>query len=334
MVRVLTGAVLVVDHVAVGFPDYPRAGKKQYTRQPIERHVGGHTANAAIDLVKLGLDPAAVGVVGAIGRDDEGQFIRETFNRFGIQCFLAEYEEVPTGKNLILVPEGQDRTFILSPGANLSLAAEHVANILLDAQPEILSLRPGYTGIDGNLARVFRSAQDIGAYTLLDVIEPFAHPWSVFRSALPYLDAVHANDDEAMAVTGAASVEEAIEALLGFGVKLVLLTLGARGAIVATEQYRVEQPAFQVNVADPSGCGDAFCAGVIAKLLDRSPEQRRNLMIDDLADIVTLAQAVGAAAATAVGCTAGVSFRAVDALFDEQAERVVSETRLRLRKGR
>src|SRR3989338_736098 len=104
-IRVLTGVVLVVDHVAVGFPEYPSPGNKQYTSKPIEQHVGGHTANAAIDLVKLGASGAEVGVVGAIGRDPGGQFIEEAFDRYGIQKLLAVYPDVATGKNLILVPE-------------------------------------------------------------------------------------------------------------------------------------------------------------------------------------------------------------------------------------
>jgi fructokinase len=54
--------------------------------------------------------------------------------------------------------------------------------------------------------------------------------------------------------------------LLAAGVRLVVLTLGATGAWVLSENHELFQPADQVSVVDTVGAGDCFFAGFIAYL--------------------------------------------------------------------
>jgi sugar/nucleoside kinase (ribokinase family) len=97
-----------------------------------------------------------------------------------------------------------------------------------------------------------------------------------------------------LGLTGPAALEQAVSALIAAGPRLVV-KLGERGALCAdgTRRYLVQPP--PVTVADTTGAGDCFNAGVIAGLLSGG----------DLPSAVALGCAVGAASTRAPGGTAG-----------------------------
>lgn len=310
--QVMTLGMVVVDRLAVDLPEVPAPGKTQFTKRPIEERVGGHPHNVAVDLVKLGVDGSSVGVISAIGNDSAGSFIENVLREHGIRSFLKKVA-VPTGQDLILVPRGHDRIFSIGPGANLELDAAYVKRVFREQQPRVLSVRPGYSGIDGDIAEIL--AELSGTFVLLDIMRPFERDWSYLLSALRSVSAVHCNDMEAMNVTGADTIEAAGEVFLSHGVKLVAITNGEQGARLATSHEQVEQPAFTVDAIDPTGCGDAFCAGLLKKLLEWDMPEPAALDSTKLEELLRYGQAVGAAAATGIGCTAGVSKETVDRIL-------------------
>jgi sugar/nucleoside kinase (ribokinase family) len=157
-----------------------------------------------------------------------------------------------------------------------------------------------------------------------------SRPADLVMPALPFVDIVHCNRSEAMTVTGAPTVEAAVTNLLERGPQMVLLTAGARGAQVRTTAHTVTQPGFDVDVADATGCGDAFCAGVIGWLTDHAPTPTRatleEMTTDRLGELLAYAQAVGASAATKTGCVEGVSHQVVEGLRAAQGWRVLAAT--------
>lgn len=304
-ILVLTTGMVVVDRLAVDLPKVPIPGDVQFTPHPIEEHIGGHPANVAIDLVKLGMDPSQIGVVAAVGKDSAGSFITSTLSEYGVTQFLKEVE-TPTGQDLILVPKGQDRIFNIGPGANLELDAGYVKEMMSRHHPKILSIRPGYSGIDGEIAEILEGLSDV--FVLLDMMKPYGREWDYIVPALKHASAIHCNDIEAMKITGTDSEDEAIEVLLSYGLDLIFITQGERGAYLVTQNERIQQQGIGDKGIDPTGAGDAFCAGVIQKLIEwnatREPEKLSRVQLEEM---LWYAQAVGAAAATAVGTTAGVS---------------------------
>lgn len=306
MVSIATAGMLVVDTVGVNFPDEPRSGKTQFTKAPIRDHVGGHPINVGIDLIKLGVLPYEVGVIGCVGEDSSGVLIANELARYGLQNFLVKAQEgVSTGRDLIIVPQGRDRSFNISPGANLELTAEHVIQVLKKEKPKVLSIRPGYSGIDLVMPEILKNRKD--TFVLLDLMKPYEKKWSFIMPAVKYATAVHCNDMEAMNITGKRSLADAAKAFLDEGVRLVFITLGENGAMLFAQDTEIKQSAFDVDVVDPTGCGDAFCAGVIKKLIDWDTLPFTGLPRKQLEELLAYAQASGAACATGVGTTAGVS---------------------------
>jgi len=314
---VATAGVIVQDTILADLPDEPHSGKTQYTDSHVEDHIGGHAANVAIDLVKLGLPGHDVGVIAAVGDDLAGEFIARTVKEYGI-CDLFKRVQTPTCRNLILVPKGRDRSFNISPGANLDLTAEYVLGILGHKKPKVFSVRGGYTGIDFDIPAILEGLLDI--FVLLDFIRPYKKDPSYILPAIKYANVFHCNAGEAMDITGQSTLDAAIDTFFSKGAQCLLITNGERGAQLIMPSFRIKQPAFNVDTIDPTGCGDAFCAGIIKKVIEWSAfKSFGSLPIARLKEMLRYAQAVGAACATGIGTTAGVSQEKVRDVMEERS---------------
>jgi sugar/nucleoside kinase (ribokinase family) len=229
-----------------------------------------------------------------------------------------------TGKNLVLQVADEDRRFHIDPGANWLLDAGHVARAISQWTPDVVTLRPGYSGIDLDLDAVMAAAGD--AVVLLDIMQPHpARPAGYLEAALRRADIVHCNEIEARVAMGVSTLDQAVGSLLAFGVDLILITAGGEGATAYTRTHRVGQPGYMVEAVDVTGCGDAFCAGTVMALdalntgvIPRDPES--------VGSLLALAQAVGASAATAVGCVEGVGAALVDRLTSDQKADLLAAT--------
>ena len=130
-----------------------------------------------------------------------------------------------------------------------------------------------------------------------------AHLWDDLRDlralcddVLPFCDVVKLSEEETLPCLGESTVEGALARLASLGVKLACVTLGARGAVAVRAGERVLVPAPQVEVADTTGAGDGFVAG----LLSRDP------LRGDLGEALRFACAVGSNVCTRPGAIAGL----------------------------
>jgi len=301
----------------------------------VEARIGGHPIDVGIDLIKLGLDPREVGVVAAVGKGLFGDYAQKIIGEYGLAAFLQEIGPVDTGKNIVLEKKGEDRRFHIDPGANWHLDAGFVKDRIRELSPKICCVRPGYCGIDLRLEEVFQEAKAQNSFLFLDMMQ--FHPERPEGLLLPlfhYTDAVHCNEKEAMVNTGRGRPEEAIEEILKRGAKVVFLTKGGRGAELITREVRIAQPGFEAEFVDATGAGDAFCAGVVYKLIELNGfEEIHKLGEDKLVEILMMGQAVGASATTAAGCVEGVSKDKVEQLIREQKEGILSGTTVKSRAG-
>lgn len=329
-VRVMAVGTVMVDVLAVGLPGIAEPGHVVYAPKGVQSRIGGHAVDVAIDLVALGHPPDAVALVAGVGTGMHASFADAEIARHGFQTLVQRFDTCDTGTNLVLEVEGEDRRFHIDPGANWLLDPGHVLEAARQFDPQVLTVRPGYTGIDHQLPDVLAPFRN--TLVLLDVMQPHpARPPDLVVEALEHVDVVHCNEHEALLATGARDLDDAVDVLLDGGAGLVLLTSGGGGAHAVTPRDWVTQRGYRVDVVDATGCGDAFCAGAIAWLAaTASPPTRETvdgLDADDLALLLAHAQAIGASAATAVGCVEGVSRRRVDELRAGQTTRVLSQTR-------
>ena len=267
--KVLAAGTVMADILAVELARIADPGEVIYLDREVEVRIGGHPIDVGIDLVKLGLNPQEIGVVAAVGKGLFGDYVKGIIEQYEIRAFLQEIGKTDTGKNIILENKGEDRRFHIDPGANWYLDPEFVKGKIRELSPSVICLRPGYCGIDLNLEEIFQEAKVQKSFLFLDMMQ--FHPERPKELLLPlfhYADAVHCNQKEAMVNTGKDDLEEAVKEILERGAKAVFLTKGGGGAELITGEFRIVQPGFRVNFVDATGAGDAFCAGVVFKLLE------------------------------------------------------------------
>jgi fructokinase len=84
------------------------------------------------------------------------------------------------------------------------------------------------------------------------------------------------------------------------GPKLCVITLGQNGSYYQTEQGGEFVPAFRVKTVDATGCGDAFIAGLLTRLV-LDGKQLDDLSPERLGAALRFANAVGALTARTLG---------------------------------
>jgi fructokinase len=328
---VTCAGILVCDIIAADLKKISNPGEVTFTPSGIKLCIGGHSANVSIDLIKLGLKKGSVSSIGAIGNDIFGEFIEKELKKYNVITHLEKVKEAGTSIDLILVVKGEDRRFHIDVGANYYLSPDHVKSILKEEKPFIFYV--GATGLlgkfDEKLSNILQEAKMLGCITFVDPVVPYKHGWEYLISSLKWIDIFHCNNIEALNMTGKENLEEAIEDLLKKGVNLVIVTMGENGLIARNKEVRIKMPAFKVKTIDPTGAGDAFCAGVIYHIIQTMYNKKlkiSELSINELILTLLEGEAAGAACVTDVGTTTAVTRENVDKLLKEQESIIMKNT--------
>ena len=215
---------------------------------------GGKGANQAVMAARLG---GRVSMVGALGDDVYADMTFENLAAQGVDAASVARVEGSSGVAPIWVePDGTNRIIVVG-GAN-----DRVDPVV--ASGAVRSLE-GVRVVIGQLeipqpvtAAAFRAAREIGALTILNP----APAASLASELLAAADFLIPNEHELATVAGRESVDlDDDAALIGIGEALgvrLIVTLGARGAALATDGVVRRVPAEAVQAVDTTGAGDAF----------------------------------------------------------------------------
>lgn len=98
------------------------------------------------------------------------------------------------------------------------------------------------------------------------------------RSVIELVDVMKVSDEESTLLTEAKSYEQAADQLLAMGPKLVAITLGEQGVLMATKSRKEIIKAFQTHAVDTTGAGDSFWGGVLCSILSMNKNIEKNRM--------------------------------------------------------
>lgn len=273
-------------------------GENHYLKCP-----GGAPANVAVAIARLGGQSA---FFGRVGNDPLGRFMNQTLSQEHVDSrYLILDDDQRTSTVVVDLDDSGERsfTFMVKPSADQFLQTSdipnfnqgdwlHVCSIALANEPsrsstfeaiERIKKAGGSFSFDPNLRpEVWQKPQEMVA--------------TVMR-AVANADVVKFSEEELTLLTQTDSIEQGLKAIKALEIPLVIITQGAKGALVVTKESQTLVSGKVVKPVDTTGAGDAFVGGLLYQL-SQTPDWKK---AENIALAVECAHGCGALATTQKG---------------------------------
>lgn len=219
------------------------------------RQMGGPVPIALAAARKLG---RAVTFAGSWGDDADGAFIEANLEGRGIgRTHSVRGAAGTTGfASVWTATETGERSIAYLRGAE-HLGREHGEHRTgLPVCANVLHVDGSHGDAALATARAFRAA---GRLVFMDAGSPKPRTEELLAEAT----VVVCSAQFRTAFTGSADPEAAAEAMRRLGIPVLVMTLGAEGAVVSTRDGTFHQPGFPVEAVDTTGAGDVFSGALI-----------------------------------------------------------------------
>lgn len=234
--------------------------------EEIKITAAGSAGGTAITLAKLG---ARVSSAGAIGSDAVGEMLVSLLERDGVDTeHLVRRDDVQTSASVLPIRPSGERPALHVIGANATYGPDDAPWDAIAGATHLHLGAPEFMGGEA-AARILAHARDQGVTTSADILAPGEQAADILEWIAPAfaeLDYLLPNDEQVQGLTGEGDLAAGCRALIERGVGCVVATQGAEGALIVDEDGSEPVPAFEVEVVDTTGCGDAFSAGFLRGL--------------------------------------------------------------------
>jgi fructokinase len=286
---------------------------------------GGAPANVAVAAKRLGRETA---FIGKLGEDLFGTYLKGVLDKEGVETRGIRFDpEARTTMAIIAMPDENSAEFVFyrNPGADQRLESNELDLSLLKNTKifHFNSVSQSDEPCRSATIEAARIAREAGALISYDLnFRPAL--WKDPNEALVQVDntlelvnVLKVNELELALLCGLEKVSsadldtlaEAARSLLDRGPQLIVVTLGSQGSYFQSKDAGGYVPAFKVNTIDAVGCGDAFTAGLLSKLVVM-PDWRDQLTEGVLSEVLTYANAVGALTSTKRGVITALPYKA------------------------
>lgn len=268
---ILVAGEINPDLILTGEDLIPRFGQHELLIDGATLAIGSSSAIFACGAARLGLRVAFVGIV---GDDLFGHYMLDAMHICGVDVSPVIVDKnVQTGLSVIL-NRGTDRAILTFPGCISKLTAQHVSTDLLSRSRHLhVASYFLQTALQPDLPDLFRHAHSLGVTTSLDTNWDPQKEWAGFDKLLQLVDVFLPNENEALAISQAEDLSGSLDWLAARS-PLVVVKLGARGAVARTKERSAFAPALPVQVVDTVGAGDSFDAGFLYGYLNGWPLER------------------------------------------------------------
>jgi len=235
---------------------------------------GGDTSNCAIAAARQG---ASVAYVTAVGADQFGDSFLSLWQAEGVDTSAVKKSPVAhTGLYFITHgPDGHVFSYMRAGSAASRLTPEDIpADMIRNAR--ILHASGISQAISSSAAdavfAAMRIARAAGVTVSYDTnlrlrLWPLDRARAIIHAAVALADIVRPGIEDARHLTGLVDPDEIVDFYLAMGARIVALTLGPDGAIVATGERREVMPAIAVRLVDATAAGDMFDGAFLAEYL-------------------------------------------------------------------
>lgn len=283
----------------------PEAGQTVIEPRGYAYAPGGKGANAAITLARLGADCV---FCARLGTDAHAQRLRSLYIDEGIDVrFLQNDRIAATGLASIIVTENGENRIIVYPGANSNLHPDDVEDAIT-CIPDAVFLQLEIPDKAVIAATQFAKQKKIPVF--LDA-GPVKKDFPL--DLLGPLEVISPNESETYALTGImptdvnSCLRAATKLMQRVETKYVVIKLGSRGAYIHDGKYSQLLTAYETDVVDTTGAGDAFTAAMTLEYLNSG----------DISRAVRYANAVGAIVVSREGASTSIPTKAqLDTFID------------------
>jgi len=219
-------------------------------------NAGGKGANQAVAAARLG---AQVTFVCKTGNDIFGSQSKQLFADEGIDTkYVFTDSEHPSGVALITVDAKAENCIVVASGANAYLLPADLVNAAEAIEQADLVLMQLEIPME-TIEYVADIAHSKGKKIILNP----APAQSLRENLLKNVDILTPNETEASMIAGfpvtdPVSACEAARIICATGVQTVIITLGAKGALIYANGFQAEIPAEKVDAVDTTAAGDVF----------------------------------------------------------------------------
>lgn len=267
----------MTDITAIGeiLIDLTQSGLTEQGIPRFDANPGGAPANLAVAAARLGARSA---FVGRVGRDSYGEFLRRTLEENGVDVSGLSVDPVQhTTLAIVSLDSRGERSFSFyrDPSADVNLRFEDVPAALL-SDTKLLHFGSVSLTAEPSRSATLRAAKAAKAQGAWISYDPNyrASLWpdeqtavQRMREPLELVDILKVSDEELPLLTGTDDLEQGSAALAAKGIRLVLVTLGAKGAFFRYGDTVGQVPGLRVTVGDTNGAGDTFFGAALSQLV-------------------------------------------------------------------
>ncbi len=253
---------------------------------------GGGGSNVAVGLIRLG---QAVKLVTRIGGDRLGKFVEEELNSYQVDTSMLQKGEGKTGVSNVLVNSVGGRSIVTYRGESVKIENREIDWKMIESADwlQISSLGGRIDLLEELIEFCFNKGIKVGINPGRAEMESLR-----FKGLLSKIDFLSLNRSEASFLSNKEfdKEEEILKEINKFGVRVVTVTDGRRGATLLRTNRWYKMNSFFSKSVDDTGAGDAFVSGAVCGLLDYRNDN----------DVLKMGLANGSSVVTKMGSKAGL----------------------------
>ncbi|OPJ65733.1 carbohydrate kinase family protein [Clostridium chromiireducens] len=279
--------------------------------EKFEKKAGGAPANVAASISKL---EGNAYFLGQVGDDFFGKHLIELLKDLNINTEMA-VEKGSTTIALVGIDANGERNFDFLRGSDGEYSFENI-DLSKISESDIIHFGSATGFLEGELKETYFKLLDYAksndiyvsfdpnyrdALITPDKLELFVEDCIKF---LRESDFTKLSDEELYLITKEKDIETGVNKLHDLGVKVVTITLGAKGTYLSVNGQNKIIPSIEIKQVDSTGAGDAFVGAVLKQVSDI--QYKKDISLEKWIDIISFANKVGAITCTNYGAIASM----------------------------
>ncbi|MEJ6120653.1 aminoimidazole riboside kinase [Vibrio sp. 2-Bac 85] len=233
---------------------------------------GGAPANVAVAVSRLGGNSA---FFGRVGQDPLGRFMKEILTNENVNTdFMLLDEQQRTSTVIVDLDDSGERsfTFMVKPSADQFLLPSDIPHFSKNQWLHVCSIALANEPSRSSTFDAMRQMKSVGGFISFDpnlrdeVWNEPSEIKSVILKAVAMADVIKFSDDELLFLTDTNELDAGLKVIAKFKSTLTLITQGAKGALIMTQNEKEQITGKAVTPIDTTGAGDAFVGGLISHL--------------------------------------------------------------------